>query len=264
FTGKERDAESGLDYFGARLYMPAFARWTSVDPLAEKHPEWSPYNYVLNNPLALIDPDGRQVSAQNSMQVFADLDRRLTPLKQVVERGAELAGMKSFVQGTGEVASGNLVRGAILIATSAPLPSSRGAGVVRAAGEALDVAGAAGRAVTKLGNDAAQVGVQANRAKGKLAEALVKDQLKGEGVTVLGSQVSVRTSAGRRVLDHLTELVGGKLRAVEVKSGNAKRNVAQREKDRLMAKEGGIIIGKNAPEGLRGQPRQISTTERRP
>jgi RHS repeat-associated protein len=63
FTGKERDAESGLDYFGARHYMPALARWTSVDPLAEKHPEWSPYNYVLNNPLVPMDPDGRQIRA---------------------------------------------------------------------------------------------------------------------------------------------------------------------------------------------------------
>jgi RHS repeat-associated protein len=63
FTGKERDAESGLDYFGARLYMAAIGRWTGVDPLGEKHPEWSPYNYVLDNPLALFDPDGRQVNA---------------------------------------------------------------------------------------------------------------------------------------------------------------------------------------------------------
>jgi RHS repeat-associated protein len=39
FTGKERDAESGLDYFGARHYMAALGRWSSVDPLAEKHLE---------------------------------------------------------------------------------------------------------------------------------------------------------------------------------------------------------------------------------
>jgi RHS repeat-associated protein len=63
FTGKERDAESGLDYFGARMYMPALSRWMGVDPLAEKHPEWSPYNYVLDNPLARLDPDGRQAEA---------------------------------------------------------------------------------------------------------------------------------------------------------------------------------------------------------
>ena len=63
FTGKEQDVETGLNYFGARYYMPALARWTGVDPLAQKHAEWSPYNYVLNNPLGLKDPDGRQIAA---------------------------------------------------------------------------------------------------------------------------------------------------------------------------------------------------------
>ena len=33
--------------------------WLSVDPLAEEFPDWSPYCYVMNNPLNLIDPDGR-------------------------------------------------------------------------------------------------------------------------------------------------------------------------------------------------------------
>ena len=60
FTSKERDAESGLDYFGARYYMPALGRWSSVDPLADKYAAWSAYSYALNNPLALIDSDGRQ------------------------------------------------------------------------------------------------------------------------------------------------------------------------------------------------------------
>ena len=58
FTGKERDAETGLDYFGARYYMPAVGRWAQVDPLADRFPEWSPYNYALSNPLRLVDPDG--------------------------------------------------------------------------------------------------------------------------------------------------------------------------------------------------------------
>jgi RHS repeat-associated protein len=58
FTGKERDAESGLDYFGARHYMAALGRWTTVDPPADSFPSWSPYNYVQNNPPELTDPFG--------------------------------------------------------------------------------------------------------------------------------------------------------------------------------------------------------------
>jgi RHS repeat-associated protein len=32
--------------------------WLSVDPLAEKFAGWSPYNYCLQNPVKLVDPDG--------------------------------------------------------------------------------------------------------------------------------------------------------------------------------------------------------------
>jgi RHS repeat-associated protein len=60
FTTKERDAETGLDYFGARYYMPALGRWTSPDPAADGTPEWSSYNYVLGNPVSSVDPDGRE------------------------------------------------------------------------------------------------------------------------------------------------------------------------------------------------------------
>jgi RHS repeat-associated protein len=58
FTTKERDLETGLDYFGARYYMAALGRWTSTDPLRDNFPAWSPYNYALNNPSGAVDPDG--------------------------------------------------------------------------------------------------------------------------------------------------------------------------------------------------------------
>lgn len=35
------------------------SRWWSPDPLANKFPEWSPYNFVKNNPIKFNDPDGR-------------------------------------------------------------------------------------------------------------------------------------------------------------------------------------------------------------
>ena len=56
FTGKERDDETGWDYFGARYYYPAIGRWLSVDP--QIFPSWTPYNYVFNNPISKFDPNG--------------------------------------------------------------------------------------------------------------------------------------------------------------------------------------------------------------
>jgi hypothetical protein len=37
------------------------SRWLSIDPLAHKFAAWSPYNFVMNNPVFFIDPDGRDV-----------------------------------------------------------------------------------------------------------------------------------------------------------------------------------------------------------
>jgi RHS repeat-associated protein len=59
FTGHELDDETGLLYAGARYLNPVIGRWMSVDPLAEKFPGASPYDYALNNPIKLFDPDGK-------------------------------------------------------------------------------------------------------------------------------------------------------------------------------------------------------------
>ncbi|MBR5832646.1 MAG: hypothetical protein IKY79_08555, partial [Bacteroidales bacterium] len=46
FTGKERDSETGFSYFGARYYdSDLITGWLSVDPLADKYPSHSPYQY---------------------------------------------------------------------------------------------------------------------------------------------------------------------------------------------------------------------------
>jgi RHS repeat-associated protein len=64
FTGKERDSESGLDYFGARYYGSALGRFTSVDPVKitpdrlRDPQQLNLYAYVRNNPLRFVDPDG--------------------------------------------------------------------------------------------------------------------------------------------------------------------------------------------------------------
>jgi RHS repeat-associated protein len=68
YTGKERDAESGLDYFGARYYASNMGRFMSPDWAAKAEPvpyakldnpqSLNLYGYVINNPLSRADLDG--------------------------------------------------------------------------------------------------------------------------------------------------------------------------------------------------------------
>lgn len=60
-TGKERDTETGLDFFGARYFSGAQGRFTSSDPLAgwaDDPQSWNKYAYSRNNPLLYTDPTG--------------------------------------------------------------------------------------------------------------------------------------------------------------------------------------------------------------
>ena len=67
FTGKERDEKTGYDYFGARYYVPEIPIWLSVDPLADKYPNISPYAYAAWNPIKYVDPDGRYFDDANEV-----------------------------------------------------------------------------------------------------------------------------------------------------------------------------------------------------
>ncbi|MGE5340870.1 MAG: RHS repeat domain-containing protein, partial [Candidatus Omnitrophota bacterium] len=65
YSGKEREADSGLDYFGARYFQNRLYRFISVDPFVDKdkalvNPQsWNLYAYCRNNPITYFDPDGK-------------------------------------------------------------------------------------------------------------------------------------------------------------------------------------------------------------
>lgn len=88
FTGKERGAETGLDYFGARYMSAAQGRFTSPDaPFVDQHAadpqSWNLYSYVRNNPLRNIDVNGRQ--AQPAVRLVAFLEKYEAQLAQAAK-----------------------------------------------------------------------------------------------------------------------------------------------------------------------------------
>jgi RHS repeat-associated protein len=80
-TGKERDTESGNDYFGARYYNSATGRFLSPDWSAKEEPvpyakldnpqSLNLYSYVLNNPLSHVDPDGHETEEEKEKKIAA-------------------------------------------------------------------------------------------------------------------------------------------------------------------------------------------------
>jgi RHS repeat-associated protein len=81
FTGKERDSESGLDYFGARYYGSSMGRFMSPDPAwfvaaSVADPQsWNLYAYARNNPLVNIDSDGYDCVYLNNAGTDVDKDQ---------------------------------------------------------------------------------------------------------------------------------------------------------------------------------------------
>jgi len=146
----ERDAETGLHYAGARYYMSALGRWTSVDPiLAEKTPlelvtlhggrlhGFSPYNYVYNNPTALTDPDGKTPILGAVIGAAADYGTQVA---------MNLAQRKGWVEALTDVDGGSIAvsaaAGAASSGLSVILRSRRALRVVQVAGEIAVDAGA--------------------------------------------------------------------------------------------------------------------------
>lgn len=72
-TGKEHDWETGLENFGARYDSSSIGRFMSPDEAGRRlltNPQsWNAYVYVLNNPLTMIDPDGREAEMAGVYQV---------------------------------------------------------------------------------------------------------------------------------------------------------------------------------------------------
>ena len=72
FNGKEKDQESGYNYYGARYYDSEKISWISVDSMSDKYPNLSPYVYCANNPVKLIDPNGEKCVVAEEDQSYVN------------------------------------------------------------------------------------------------------------------------------------------------------------------------------------------------
>jgi RHS repeat-associated protein len=151
FAGKERDSETGLEYFGARYYASGTGRFTTVDPsldqlLALGSPQrWNRYAYGLNNPLRFVDPDGRDVwdyIAGIGNAIKSNLSfgvGRQTPTNSDYELGQFAGDLMSIPIGSAEANGGITIAGAGVVAEGPSLGSST---VAVVAGGAMVVQGA--------------------------------------------------------------------------------------------------------------------------
>ncbi|MDR1728308.1 MAG: RHS repeat-associated core domain-containing protein [Acidobacteriota bacterium] len=77
FQGHKDDPETGLHYNIARMYNPATARWTTPDPLegdAYVPQSLNKYAYNMNDPMNMVDMDGRFLSAVNASAYYSLTD----------------------------------------------------------------------------------------------------------------------------------------------------------------------------------------------
>lgn len=279
FTGKERDQESGLDYFGARYYGSSTGRFTSPDDGSDQNPfnpqSWNLYSYGRNNPLIGTDDDGHTYNvcppgaASGSPQctniddITFEAEQKQDQANGVSYAHGTISDSRG-VQGTythdpdiagdpsANIAAmgnvGNQGMGAINWFAQQMVVNAATDGLVGVAGAALEASPLA----TQIGR---------NALKGAAGEATAKAILRMRGYKILGEQVSVMTSAGRRVVDFVVEK-DGEMLAIEVKTGDAVRSARQLAKDAAMESEGARVGASGG--ALAGQTLKLRTIEMRP
>jgi RHS repeat-associated protein len=121
YTGKERDQESGNDYFGARYYSSMYGRWLSPDWSAKAEPvpyaklgdpqSLNLYTYVQNNPLTRFDPDGHiDCSGKNAAGVGCQFLAKWDAARGIASNVLQQVMRAGYFQKEGGVGIGDKVK----------------------------------------------------------------------------------------------------------------------------------------------------------
>jgi RHS repeat-associated protein len=224
-TSKERDAETGLDFFGGRYLSAAQGRFTSVDPafesaILELPQTWNRYSYVYNRPLFGTDPDGRCPICVGAI-VGGVVEGGWDLGSQFIQHGYSLSGTDWGQVGANFV--GGAVAGGLAVATggtslfASPVVGDLFAGTVSTT---------VGGIVTRIGE-----GDDANEilSPGNIATDAVSGFV-GGGVAHLAADAvhipddprlpaSRRHAVGRRTLANYDAAVGVRNNAIRVQAG---------------------------------------------
>ncbi|TFF38509.1 SpvB/TcaC N-terminal domain-containing protein [Mucilaginibacter psychrotolerans] len=220
FNAKEKDTETGLYYYGARYYNPQQSQWISVDPMVDKYPALSPYNYVLNNPVKLVDPGGKDV--KEYLGIAASTALNFSPLGEV--------------KGIAEAYTGrDLITGQKLAWWE------RGLGVIPVVG-GLTKAAKAAKAVNNVAHVAEEANGIAKAAEGiqkleKAEEAIITTAKIGDDATVVRGGLNKAKDIERGTGKHPSGIVG-----VSVECGNC--SVKELSKDLPHGSVGVTTAGK--------------------
>ncbi len=100
YNGKELSSEFGLNWndYGARFYDPAIGRWNSVDLMAKSYSSYTPFGYVRNMPINLIDPNGMY-----DLPAVTITAKRTEKQKSTLNFGGLLEGINRWVDRTPKI-----------------------------------------------------------------------------------------------------------------------------------------------------------------
>ncbi|GII61303.1 hypothetical protein Skr01_13880 [Sphaerisporangium krabiense] len=186
YTGKERDPETGLYYYGARYYAPWLGRWVSCDP-AGLTAGLNRYEYVQGRPIIANDPDGAFlnfiVQAVVGAAIGAVVGGGVEAIRQLVTEGKI-----SDWGRVGAAAAGGAVTGAIAGLTGGASLGVQAAGVA--------VGAAAGGIVTRAINGERQTvgAVVVDAAIGLVTFGVIKGA--GAGIRALRAPAASGAASG--------------------------------------------------------------------